>query len=519
MGNSTLLERLSRWLLGLLLAALLIALGWTLLQVIALANDARGKNARQESRRSAYRATATAMRLDEPGQPVGAAQGFTLLQDAPTRPGIIPTPGPLPSVTPESAIDLPQLLAPRQPAATSLAGTQVPQPAPKIHRQHSLVNILLLGSDNELTEDDFVRTDTMIVASLNLDTGTSALLSLPRDLFVFMPHGNMGRLNTAFGIGELRNWQPDGGFGLLRQTLYYNFGINVHYHALVDFSGFEALIDRLGGVDIAVDCDYQDYYPVAGGAESDETIRYELRTLPVGYYKFDGFDALWYARTRRRTSDFDRGRRQQLLLRAMWRAARQQGLLATIPALWTDLTELVATDIPFDLALRLLPHLLSLELDTVEHFTFQRMVHTSNWTAPDGAQVLIPQRDAVHRLMQDFYTPPSSYQIALTGPSIAVYNASGNADWDIVAAERLRWDGFNALALGEMESGQIVASNQVIDQVATQKGSPVPRLLNALNMSAEQVQIDARADRDYDYIVIIGRDYQPCTFGVLPLES
>ena len=515
---TALLDRLAKVLLGLLLAALLIALVWTLLAVFDLANDAREKQAQGEARRAAYRATATAMRGRD--RAAGAIPRFTLLQDAPALAGITPTPTALPTTGQEPAFALPQLLAPRAPSVSTLSGTQVPPQAPKVVREHSLVNLMLLGSDNELTQDDFVRTDTMIVASLNLDTGTSALLSLPRDLFVYLPHGKMGRLNTAFGIGELRNWQPGGGFGLLRQTLYHNFGINVHYYALVDFSGFEALINRLGGVDIAVDCVYQDYYPVASDdSQSDEAIRYELRTLPVGTYKFDGFDALWYARTRRMTSDFDRGRRQQLLLRAMWRAARQQGLLTTIPALWTDLTALVETDIPFDLALRLLPHLLSLELDKVEHFTFLRDIHTANWEAPDGAHVLIPQREAVHRLMQDFYTPPSPYQAALAGPAIAVYNASGHDGWDIVASERLRWDGFNAIALGELEKGAIQASNQLIDQVATQKGSPVPRLLKALNMSAEQVQIDARADREYDYRVIIGRDYQSCTYGVLPLDD
>ena len=71
------------------------------------------------------------------------------------------------------------------------------------------------------------------------------MLSLPRDLLVYIPSGRMGRLNTAYGIGENLSWDPGGGFGLLRQTLFYNFGINVHYHARVNFSGFEAVIDRL----------------------------------------------------------------------------------------------------------------------------------------------------------------------------------------------------------------------------------------------------------------------------------
>ena len=500
---SQVIHRLSRWLLWLLLVALVIALCWTLLALAAVLREQVVNTAEHDARRAAYRATATAMGIDD-SQPVGALPRFQLLQDAP--------------ITPAAPIEAPSLLVPRDPTATTLSGTQVPPKSAKIQREHSLVNIILLGSDEELTADEFVRTDTMLLLSLNLDTGTSAMLSLPRDLFVYMPHGNMGRLNTAYGIGQLRNWQPGGGFGLLRQTLFYNFGINVHYFALVNFSGFAAIIDRLGGVDMAVDCAYQDYYPVENES-ADAPTQYELRTLPVGYHHFDGFDALWYARTRRHTNDLDRGRRQQLLLRAMWRAARQNGLLATIPALWTELTGLVETDMPFDLMLRLLPHLLSLDPDQVQHFTFQLNTHTRAWTAPDGAQVLIPQRDAVHRLMQDFYTPPSRHQVALAGPAIAVFNGSGRANWDIVAAERLRWEGFSAIARGELADGQRLDSSQLIDYVAAQKGSPLPRLLKALNLTAEQVQVDARANREVDYRLVVGADYQSCTYGVLPLPE
>ncbi len=517
---STLLNRFFRVLLWAFFAALLLGLGWTLLHLAELAATKIAMDESADSRRAAYRATAAAM-----DAPAAADTGslhprwqFVLLQDAP--PTEIQSPTPIPAIEAPNTIPLPALLAPPNPSSPVLAGTQVPPPAQKIIRAHSLVNIALLGGDSEFTADRFVRTDTMIIVSLNLDTGDAAMLSLPRDLFVYMPHGNMGRLNTAFGIGEVRNWQPGGGFGLLRQTLFYNFGINVHYYALVNFSAFEAVIDRLGGVNIAVDCAYRDYYPVdrdnPGSSNPDD---YALRTLPVGYHTFDGFDALWYARTRRNTSDLDRGRRQQILLRAMWREARQQGLLSAIPALWAELTSLVETDIPFDLMLRLLPHLLNLELGSIEHFTFQSDYHMSDWTATDGAHVLLPVPDRVHRLMQNFYTPPSPNQASLTSPSIGVYNASGMENWDIVASERLRWDGLNAIALGAFDDGQPRQSSQLVDHVAAQKGSLVPLLLRALNLSAEQVVIDPKSDRAFDYLVIIGRDYESCTFGVLPVDE
>ncbi len=499
-----------------------IALAWTLTRIAAFSNPAQEAALTTEARSAHYRETATALNVD-----VGAGlrhydQTVLLQQRQPTDATSTatqeppPTDAPPSSATPE-AISLPKLLLPQAAnAGKRMAGTRVPPQAPPLRREHSLVNIALLGSDDELTDDSFIRTDTMIVVSLNLDTGTIAMLSLPRDLFVYLPHGNMGRLNTAFGIGAMNGWDPGGGFGLLRQTLFYNFGLNVHYYARVNFSSFESIIDRLGGVDIAVDCAYKDYYPVNRG--EGEPLEYRWRELPVGYYRFDGFDALWYARTRRYTDDFDRGRRHQQLLRAIWRQVRAQGLIATVPQLWRELIDLVDTDIPFDLALRLLPHLIDLELSEIENFTLLKIVHTTRWKTPDGAEVLLPNEEAVARLMQDFYTPPSPYQTALRGPSIGVYNGSGQENWDIVASERLRWSGYNAVALGASVDAGEYPSNVLRDYVGSEKGSPVPGLLEALNMTEDQVERAPAAKRDYDYAVVIGRDYESCTFGVLPIN-
>ena len=520
------LSRVPRLLLLILLLALLLAIGWTASQILSIAGGLQPLIATSDARKAAYSATATAIESENGHASLRIESRIVFVQQEVDADTPQPAPAAATQISTEAAatavpddFDLPQLLVPLDPDEGAwLSGTRVPRRVPEIHRAHRLINIMLLGSDEELTEDNFVRTDTMIVVSLNTETGTVSMLSLPRDLFVYMPHGRMGRLNTAFGIGEYRGWEPAGGFGLLRQTIFYNFGINVHYYARVNFSGFQAIIDQLGGVDIAVDCAYRDYYPV-GQPGAGESATFRWRTLPVGYYTFNGFDALWYARTRKYTDDFDRGRRQQQLLRAMWRKIRDQGLLTTLPSLWPQLVEIVDTDIPFDLVLRLLPHILNLDLSNIENYTFSKNYHTSSWRSPDGSSVQLPNPAPVALLMTDFYRPPSPNQVALTGPSIAVYNASGAENWDIVASERLRWGGYHAIALGPAPDSTVRATNLLTDYIATEKGSLIPGIIKALNMSTDQVQRDPKADRAYDYEVIIGRDYQSCTFGVLPLDG
>ena len=134
---------------------------------------------------------------------------------------------------------------------------------------------------------------------VSLGLGTVAMLSLPRDLYVYLLNGRMDRVNTVFAWGNSMNW--DGGtFFYVRQVLLYNLGINVHYYALVDLSGFTEAIDLLGTVEVGVDCPIIDYQLVGaevpkGATKINEDGEY---ILPIGYYELTGKEALWYARSR-----------------------------------------------------------------------------------------------------------------------------------------------------------------------------------------------------------------------------
>ncbi|MBA3875196.1 MAG: LCP family protein, partial [Anaerolineae bacterium] len=153
---------------------------------------------------------------------------------------------------------LPTPLLPDNADPSQVSVTAIPTKVPLIDRKgNDLVNIMLLGVDSELTGDNIDRTDTMIIVSINRTTNTVSMLSLPRDLFVYIPGWTMQRLNLAFTHGNQVGW-TGGGFGLLRQTIFYNFGINVHYYIEVKLSGFKQIINTLGGVNLTVDCAIQD---------------------------------------------------------------------------------------------------------------------------------------------------------------------------------------------------------------------------------------------------------------------
>jgi len=522
--------RLLRWIFwGLMPALLILATLWSAWLTLDAMSQSQDMMDKIESRRDAYVATATALAPAD-----GEAALWRVAQFA--------TNTPIATAAPTQTIEAPVQASPTSqmpsqaatpfvaptffpaPAAVvaEISGTAVPTPVPIIPRNYELVNIVLLGSDEEVSEDTTIRTDTIIIVSINTQTRTVSMLSLPRDLFVYVPTPTMARLNTVYGIGESFGWSG-GGFGLLREVIFYNFGINVHYYAKVNFSGFETIIDTLGGVDLAVDCTYQDYYPVEDFDISRPIEEnYKLRTLPVGYYRMNGFDALWYARTRRLTTDFDRGRRQQQLLRAIFRAARSNGQLANLPQLWGEITQVVKTNIPFDVVLGLLPIGLEVDPNTIENFVLVRTYHTTPWQPPTGPYagqfVQLPNYEPIRDLLVDFYQPPTDSQIALGKARITVYNGTTHADWDKVAAERLASEGFTAVAGGLAERTDHV-DTQIIDYVGDSKGSPIAKLLGVLNSSPSSVSVQPDPNRTTDYAIILGANYNSCDAPVMGIDG
>ncbi|MBK9751698.1 MAG: LCP family protein [Chloroflexi bacterium] len=485
-----------------------------------------GEQSEATSRRPAYAATATAIAEITPEGDVKLnlaklfeppAQDITFATNTPQA-VVEPTMPPTPDIT-STPRPLPTLFVYQGPDVVEANGTAVPTPVEAVDRHGmDLLNIVLLGHDGELTNDGFIRTDTMIIVSINRTAGTVSMLSLPRDLFVYIPGWTMQRLNLAYIHGESIGW-TGGGFGLLRQTIFYNFGINVHYYAMVNLSGFRAVVDAVGGVDLAVDCAIENLPLIgadvpASAYRSDEVGNY---VLPVGYYHMTGGEALWYARSRDNSSDFDRGRRQQQVLRAVLRRARDQGLFNNIIPLWNEGSQYVETNLAIEDLLSLVPLALNMDSTRIESFNLQRLYHTTPWTTADGENVQLPNYEPIRQTLVDFYSPATDSQLVSEGSSIRVQNGTANADWDRVAAERLAWDGFNPMAAGAADRTDYT-DTVLIDYTGRSKGSSLEQIAHTLNVRPENIRLEPNANREYDFDVILGSNYNSCTVaGVLPV--
>jgi LCP family protein required for cell wall assembly len=214
-----------------------------------------------------------------------------------------------PTVTPEmTAIPLPPsvLETPALIEATPAPSDTIPipPPVPVAEMPADAINIVVLGSDRRPEWDDW-HTDVVQIVSVQPSVPAVSVLSIPRDLYVYVPGFWMSRINFADMYGEMYGYEG-GGPELVKQTILYNLGIPVHRYVRTDFDGFIGIVDALGGVDIPVHCRLEDHWPYP-----DEKGDYPIKVLEPGVHHLDGETALWYARSRMTSTVFAREQRQQ----------------------------------------------------------------------------------------------------------------------------------------------------------------------------------------------------------------
>lgn len=214
-------------------------------------------------------------------------------------------------------------------------------------------NVLLMGAD--AGEDRVgLRPDSLTLASIDEKTGETAMFGFPRNLYnvPFPPGSPMHEtfpdgfdcgdeclLNAVYTWAEAHPSRFPGderpGVTATKDAISAISGLQVDYYVLIDMQGFEKLIDALGGVVI----DNQRSLPVGPpGRETQE--------IPAGRQRMDGFTALWYARSRSDSSDYDRMARQRCVMSAML----QQFDPANVAVRFSDIAkagqQVVSTDLP-----------------------------------------------------------------------------------------------------------------------------------------------------------------------------
>lgn len=418
----------------------------------------------------------------------------------------VPTATRPPTATPTSIPQQANVLPTFVPPDPSAFSTAVPTAVTPFEVPNYITNVLLLGSDAAVGSE-VSRTDSMIIVSINRQEGTASMVSLPRDLYVYIPGWMMNRLNTALPHGASAGY-PTGAEGLLADTILYNFGVPIHYYARVDFAGFQTIVDQLGGVEIGVSCRLEDWRLKSPELDPQDEDSWEWFVLEPGFHEMDGAMALWYARSRITTSDFDRGRRQQQLLRAIFNKGLDLNMLPQVPELYNSFRDTVDTDMDIGRILQLAALAPAVRENGIQHLYIVGD-QLQPWVVPEtGAQVQLPQWDSMQNTFYSLLQPPALNRATRAPILVEIVDAADNPDLARLAAENLAWYGFvPEITATEDEA---VEETTITFYGPNNKGNFDWLLSYVMHQRTDDIELVTDQPYDYDYRIVIGNDFDPC---------
>ncbi|MBN2555890.1 MAG: LCP family protein [Anaerolineales bacterium] len=319
--------------------------------------------------------------------PIATANPYASATPTPFMPNLptatpVPAATATPTLTPTATLPLPwgSFAPPVEPSAI-----EIHAPAQPFEQEDNVVNIVILGSDQR--PDDYGhRTDVMMIVSLDPNTNDVTMLSIPRDLYVYIPGWRVDRINTADAYG---------GSDMVRDTLLYNFGIEIDHWVELNFYGFTAAIDTLGGINVQSTANL---YDECGGI---------WWSYGPGTYYMDGFQALCYVRMRKNSSDFDRLRREQEVVQAIFNRFASLDGLSRVPELYNQFQNYVQTDMTLEDFLPLIPMAATVATDTshIHHYSVDPNM-ASLWRVPySGSSVLLPNWERLNAMLAEAFGP------------------------------------------------------------------------------------------------------------------
>lgn len=308
---------------------------------------------------------------------------------------------------------------------------------PQRWKEQGRLNVLLLGGDSGAGRTG-LRTDTVMVASIDTNTGDTVLFSLPRNT-ARMPFPE-GPLDDAYPYGWYDGWNPDNaeyflnsmyeyvplehpelvedpdhaGGEVMKASVGEALGLDVDYYAVVDLSGFERLINALGGVTVNINT------YVAMGGSTDAGRPPENWLSPGPDQHLDGNEALWYARGRFGSDDYERMARQRCVMNALADQANISTLVGRYEAIAREFQSVVLTDVPQEDLPAVMDLALMMRQANMRSIVF---THGENgfWTTnPDYDLMREQVQQAIDESHEDPAPPPTEAPAATPDPSADV---------------------------------------------------------------------------------------------------
>jgi LCP family protein required for cell wall assembly len=337
------------------------------------------------------------------------------------------------------------------------------------------VNVLLMGYGGTGHDGPYL-TDSLMVVSTQTATDQVAMISVPRDIWIPIPTNRSGlnwttKINAAYTIGirdDLFPYKaapysgPLGGGNLASEIVHRVTGLPIQYWVAVDFTGFRKMVDAVGGIDITVPQALDDpLYPLG------DTHGYTHIHFNAGPQHMNGEQALEYARSRETTSDFDRSRRQQLILLAVRRKVLTINGIPKLLGLMDALQDHIRTNMNLVQIQQFAAMLPQLDEPKTEHISLDTSNFLYSSHSSDGQYILLPYDPAyrgLHEYLQAIFPDPlmpvEATPIRLLNGT--TYHGSSRSIAELVS-QLLQWEGLAVLTPGNAPPPYTRQQTEIID--------------------------------------------------------
>ncbi len=381
------------------------------------------------------------------------------------------------------------------PPATLLNVTPVPTPEAPTEP----VNILLIGVDRREGETSTLN-DVNIVVRIDPRYNSASMLSIPRDLRVYIPGAEVeAKINASYMLGE--NMTPGGGPTLVKSTVSQFLGLPIHYYAEVDFRGFERIVDLVDGVTVDVAA------PLIDNEYPTDDYGYTRIYIPGGLQHMDGVTALQYARSRHADSDVGRNQRQQQVLMALRNRILNRRTLLDVNRMDQLLKEMsgsLRTDIPL-LTLYALAQLApKIDMGHISQYAL-------DWNACyeiQGTYDLACDPTAVRNIVDQMQANPQISMLQQEAATVGVYNGTDECTGCASrAAGFLRDNGFQIITYTNMPDQVVYTHTLVLD--SGNHAFSRDLIAELLHLQPEAVRTGPIDFSTADIVVVIGQDFEP----------
>jgi len=377
------------------------------------------------------------------------------------------------------------------------------------------INILLLGAGGVGHEAPDL-TDTILIASIDPVNHKTALLSIPRDLWVKVPnHGSM-KLNAVYETGKydyLGRQDPSNnnqeavkaGFKMADSTIEEITGIPIHYHMLVNFQAFKQAIDTVGGITIDVPETLID--PTFTRENGGSSI-----IAKAGAQTFNGTTALMYVRSRHTSSDFARAQRQRAVIVALQQKILTLGTLSN-PTKVAQLMDTFGSNVVTDLSLGNVSRLYKITKDikpeTIESVGLTDEPNVFLTTGMVGNQsVVLPKaglnnytaiQSFVRNKLKDGY-------LAKENARVVVLNGTSQAGLADSVATTLKSYGYNVTTVADAPT-QTYTKTVIVDKTNGKKKYTAHYLEDRFDVKKTSKLPDSSIQaQNADFVIILGED-------------